>query len=195
MKLLDHGAFDRALLSAEHEAIMHVATQLLAASERDPIDIGQVSALRWRLAHLLARHLAREDRCLYPVLGTHADPDVAAMATAFAAEMGGLAGAYRAYMDRWNADAIMADPGKFAADTRIVIDALAHRVDREEYDLYPLLGAGSANAAASASTAKASRASSSGSSAVQPPIAASSPGPSDTPRSPAQGTPLPPPAR
>ena len=136
-----HGATDRALLSGEHRAIMAIAADLLDAVQAAALDLARVSRLRWKLAHLLAVHLAREDRCVYPALTRHPDRSVAALASEFASEMGGLAGEYRAYMDRWNAAAIAENGARFVADTRAVIAALDLRVRREELELYPRLAA------------------------------------------------------
>ena len=59
--------------------------------------------------------------------------------TAFKDEMGGLAPAFIAYCDKWNAPAIVADWAGYCSDTRAILDALLNRLTRENRELLPLI--------------------------------------------------------
>lgn len=129
------------VLSAEHAAIEDVAGQLMAivvARQAPPPELG---ALRWRLQHLLAVHLAKEDKHLYPLLKRSPDTATAALATRMEREMGGIADDFTDYCRRWDANAIVADWAGFCKATRLLLTRLRHRIVCEERDLYPRIAA------------------------------------------------------
>lgn len=129
----------RAILSAEHAQLDALATEMLtviAAAKQPPTEL---SALRWRMNHLLMVHLAKEDQYLYPHLQTNGAPRAASLAKRFSQEMGGLAAAYLSYTSQWTAQRMAEDWPGFIADTRKIILALRQRILREERDLYPLI--------------------------------------------------------
>jgi len=99
----------------------------------------ELFALRRELASTLLAHLKLEDWALYPRLIASADPEVANAGNAFKDEMGGLAPAFLAYSDRWNAQTISNDWPGYCADTRGILDALINRLTRENRELLPLL--------------------------------------------------------
>jgi hypothetical protein len=95
--------------------------------------------LRRELVSTLLAHLKLEDWGLYPRLIDSGDPEVAAAGAMFKEEMGGLAPAFLAYSNKWNAATIAADWAGYCADTRGILDALTNRLARENRDLLPLL--------------------------------------------------------
>ena len=95
--------------------------------------------LRRELVSTLLAHLKLEDWALYPRLIESGEPDIAAAGEAFRDEMGGLAPAFLAYSDKWNAGSIAADWPGYCADTRAILDALMNRLTRENRELLPLL--------------------------------------------------------
>lgn len=95
--------------------------------------------LRRELVSTLLAHLKLEDWALYPRLIESGEPDIAAAGEAFKDEMGGLAPAFLAYSDKWNAGTIDADWPGYCADTRAILDALMNRLTRENRELLPLL--------------------------------------------------------
>ena len=134
----------REQLSKEHAELDALAVRLLETldAERPPVGL---SALRWRLNHLLMVHLAKEDKLLYPSL--LAMPAARALAQRFADEMGGLASTYLAYNAAWPIERIEQDWAGFGAATRGVMKALRQRILREERDLYPRIALDSSAAA------------------------------------------------
>lgn len=129
----------RETLSGEHRRIDAMASELLAIAARSTPPVEGLSSLRWRLNHQLMLHLVKEDKLLYPALRRSPDAEIAAIATRFSEEMGGLAEAFIAYMQAWNGGTIAADWAGFCAHTQTVMLALRERIRREERDLYPKL--------------------------------------------------------
>ncbi len=129
----------RQTLSAEHAVLDNLAERLIAAVAGPIPPTATLSAIRWRLNRVLMLHLAKEDQYLYPQIAASTDKRAAAMASKFAADMGGLAAQYLAYVSKWTPDGIAHEWDAFAVDTRKVMGALRQRILREERDLYPLI--------------------------------------------------------
>jgi hypothetical protein len=95
--------------------------------------------LRRELMGTLIAHLKLEDWALYPRLIESGDAQMSERGQAFKDEMGGLAPAFIAYCDKWNAMAIEADWPGYCSDTRAILDALFNRLTRENRELLPLI--------------------------------------------------------
>ena len=80
-----------------------------------------------------------EDWALYPRLIGSGETEVAAAGEMFREEMGGLAPAFLAYSNKWNATTIDADWAGYCTETRAILDALMNRLTRENRELLPLL--------------------------------------------------------
>lgn len=106
-----------------------------------PIPPAQVGLfeLRHELVSTLLAHLKLEDWALYPRLIESGDAELASAGETFKDEMGGLAPAFLAYSDKWNATSINADWPGYCSDTRTILDALLNRLARENGELLPLL--------------------------------------------------------
>ncbi|MDB5898639.1 MAG: hemerythrin [Ramlibacter sp.] len=125
----------------QHDEILALAGEItghLQGPEPDP------QWLRKQLSGLAGKvnfHLAMEDQALYPRLAASPAPGTCALAARFQKEMGGLARVFTDYNKQWQVGAIRADLQTFATDTRKVFGALAHRIARENEELYPLADA------------------------------------------------------
>lgn len=125
----------------QHDEILAIAgeiTEKLKAREPD------AAVLRKMLSNLAGKvnfHLAMEDKALYPRLMEHKDGKAKVLAGKFMKEMGGLAQVFTEYNAKWQVTAIKADPAAFSEETRKVFGALAHRISRENAELYPLADA------------------------------------------------------
>ena len=95
--------------------------------------------IRRELVSTLLGHLKLEDWALYPRLIDSADPEISGAGREFKDEMGGLAPAFLAYCDKWNAGSIQSDWAGYCTDTRGILDALTNRLTRENRELLPLL--------------------------------------------------------
>lgn len=99
----------------------------------------ELFALRREISTKLIAHLKAEDWVLYPRLLMSPDRYVAATARVFIQDMGGLAGTFAAYSERWKASAIAVDWTGYCRDSSGIIDAIIDRITRENRDLYPLV--------------------------------------------------------
>lgn len=128
-------------LRSEHDRILRQASALAGlAGIRMTRDVAEeAQALILGLNRLLVDHLVTEDEWMYPLLMEADDAAVRTVATACFEDMGGIQGAWTAYRDLWNADAILIDPVRFKSATDAVMGALALRVERENVELYPLM--------------------------------------------------------
>lgn len=127
-------------LQQEHTTLAGLFKRLRNVIERAD-GPGQVELfeLRRQLVSTLLAHLKLEDWALYPRLIESDQKDLASAGQAFKEEMGGLAPAFLAYSEKWNANSISADWRGYCADTGAVLDALENRLEREDRDLLPLL--------------------------------------------------------
>lgn len=122
----------------------HVEIGAIIGAIQQAVKAGKPGAdLRKLLVDLsgkLTMHLAAEDLMLYPQLKASAVPGVATMAKLFADEMGGLAGAFKAFGQKYATGAIIdADRAGFTAGFNGIVTAVTTRVKAEEKDLYPAL--------------------------------------------------------
>jgi Hemerythrin HHE cation binding domain len=127
-------------LREEHASLARLFTRLTAVIDR-PVAPPQLELfeLRRELVSTLVAHLKLEDWALYPRLIESGDDEAAAAGRHFKEEMGGLAPAFLAYSNKWNAATITADWAGYCADTRGILDALTNRLTRENRELLPLL--------------------------------------------------------
>jgi len=92
------------------------------------------------LAGKLSVHLAMEDQVLYPKLLKHENPNVAAVARRYIAELGGIKEAFQQYNQKWLTPAsIQAKPQEFIEDTASLFRLLNKRIEQENNELYELV--------------------------------------------------------
>jgi hypothetical protein len=129
-------------LRREHARLSDIIQSLASfVMQPRPPDAEELFKVRNELTSTLIGHLKAEDWVIYPRLIANSDPTVAGTALAFSDEMGGLADAYRAYVNKWTAISIAYDWSAYCEETRAVIEALINRINRENRDLYPLVEA------------------------------------------------------
>lgn len=124
----------------------HATIAELLRKLEQSLDVAKLQQSTMQVWHLLAElsgqivvHLNGEDRWLYPELRGCGDPKAQAVATAFSEEMGHIAGAFRAYTERWlMPSAIAGEPQAFIEQTREIAQTLQQRMRREHVELYSL---------------------------------------------------------
>jgi hypothetical protein len=127
-------------LREDHAKLARLFSQLGHVIERrEPPPQLELFDLRRDLMATLIAHLKLEDWALYPRLIDSGDADMSEKGTAFKDEMGGLAPAFIAYCDKWNAPAISGDWEGYCTETRAILDALHIRLTRENRELLPLI--------------------------------------------------------
>jgi hypothetical protein len=122
----------------QHQDLLALAGEIAGKLKAQPADARGLRNLLSALAGKLTVHLAMEDKALYPRLVQENVDNSRALADAFQQEMGGLAGTFADYNQKWQLDAIAADPAGFASETHKVFAAVGRRIARENSELYPL---------------------------------------------------------
>jgi hypothetical protein len=129
-----------AQLRQEHAELVRIVGDLRKMIELEvPPASVELFNVRRKLSSVLIAHLKAEDWVLYPPLLACNDPAIAATAKQFVDEMGGLAQAYSAFNERWDAFSIESDWKEYRQAASGIIEALTNRILRENRDLYPLL--------------------------------------------------------
>ena len=123
----------------QHDEILALAGEI-TDELKGKADAGVMRKLLSNLAGKVNFHLAMEDKALYPRL-LQQDAQAGKLAARFQKEMGGLAAVFLEYNGKWTLTAMKADADGFANETRKVFGALAHRIERENTQLYPLADA------------------------------------------------------
>lgn len=125
-------------LRAEHDALATLSGILmdLVDQPHSPRPT-ELCSVRGMLRDTLVRHLKCEDWVLYPRLKASGDEALIRMACEFVAEMGDIAEDFEVYDAKWTEEMVAADWAGFCNETRLVLDLLAIRIERENEDLYP----------------------------------------------------------
>jgi len=127
-------------LRADHRVIVRLVAGVrgCAAGLKTRGDGLELVALLGRLDRRLIDHLAAEDEGLYPALAQSDDPALRRAAEEAIRDLGGLKEAWRAYLARWDLEAMLAAPEVFRATTAALMSAIVFRIELEEATLYPL---------------------------------------------------------
>jgi hemerythrin-like domain-containing protein len=91
------------------------------------------------LGEKVKKHLAEEDRSIYPSLLIHEDPRVKSIAWGFISGEKPLRKTFDDYHRKWLKHTDYKFPEEFLAETREVFDILSQRIEREEQVLFPKL--------------------------------------------------------
>jgi hypothetical protein len=129
-----------ASLKEEHAQLLDIVRRLGAMIAKNPPPSSmELAIVRRELMSTLIRHLKAEDWLFYPRLLDNPDPVVAETALRFNKEMGGLAGAFMTYVEKWGSMAIEKDWPGYCRETAAIAQVLTERITRENRDLYPLI--------------------------------------------------------
>jgi len=126
----------------KHQELFQVASEISALLKHDELsnDASKVRGLLSMLAGKLKLHLVMEDEHLYPDLVRHSNEKVRKLARKYIDEMGGIAGTFDEYMNRWVSAADIQNNAKgFIEETKAVFKALSKRIEKEDNELYPLI--------------------------------------------------------
>jgi hemerythrin-like domain-containing protein len=91
------------------------------------------------LGDKVKRHLAEEDRGIYPSLLIHDDPKVKSIAWGFISGEKPLRKVFDGYYKKWLKNCDFNFSGAFMDETREVFEMVSQRIDREEQVLFPKL--------------------------------------------------------
>jgi iron-sulfur cluster repair protein YtfE (RIC family) len=129
---------DLDLLQRQHDEIEALAERFQQAISDDATP-QRLGTLRWQFARHLMAHLALEDRIFYPGMQRQSHGELRAMASRLQIEMAPLAADFAAYMSRWSDDRIEREWPAFCRESRAMIGAILHRMQKEERLLMPLI--------------------------------------------------------
>lgn len=122
----------------QHGRIRQLVREIVAMEASGASELEIRSALG-RLTGTVKIHLAGEDSTLYPRLLSHGDAAVRGAAKQFQETMGGLAGAYLAFNEKWTTGmGLRTDRPGFFKEFRGVADALGKRMEKEDAELYAM---------------------------------------------------------
>src|SRR5690606_18506181 len=94
------------------------------------------------LSSLVTRHLAVEDRILYPSIQNGANQRLASMGRQYQEEMTGIASGYIAFGRRWGTAAqLRNDPEGFRKDANTILKTVYERLQKENREFYPAIEA------------------------------------------------------
>lgn len=124
---------------SEHEAIINGIDRLRRLSHAGIVqNASEIARRLTELNALITRHLAVEDRILYPAVQSSADPRLASMGKAYQEEMTGIANAYIAFGRRWSAIAsLQEDPDGFRLAANTILRTVYERLQKENREFYP----------------------------------------------------------
>lgn len=130
------------LLQKQHEQIREMIRELKHLTKENLEEKAFFISLKiGQLAGVLAIHLQGEDKFLYPRLLQHENQQVRQIAAAFIKEMGDLGQKFTSFKTTFKQPQnIKAQPEKFKQDLKTLVALLNKRMEREEKELYPLLG-------------------------------------------------------
>lgn len=90
------------------------------------------------LSDVIIRHLAVEDRILYPAVQASDNPELAQMGRTYQKEMTGIANGYIAFSRHWSqAHHVRDDPDGFKEDANTILKAVYLRMQKENREFYP----------------------------------------------------------
>lgn len=129
-------------LNRQHATIINEIKLLQVEVQKDVSSINAATAALHisKLAGQLNLHLLNEDKFLYPSLLQSPDLQVQQMANQYITDMGNLAGSYVKYKNDYNTKTkINENIDSFIRDTKLTMNALNTRLEKEDHELYRLI--------------------------------------------------------
>lgn len=127
----------------QHKTLMEQVTVLQTLLTEDQLKVEanahMVHNLLRNLAEKVRKHLAMEDKELYPSFLADEDPEIKAIAWGFLRNESPLRKSFEQYSKRWLRTLDAEDNKDFISDTREVLDSLRKRIEKEEKELFPRL--------------------------------------------------------
>lgn len=130
-------------LKRQHKEVIEMVDAVLENIKRNTVEenISDVVRSINTISGKLKIHLLNEDKHLYPKISKSSDPSLNAFGRKYSQEMDGFTKAYEEYKFKYNtSNKIKSDVSKFEKDSKDIFKVLMNRIDREEKELYPLLG-------------------------------------------------------
>ncbi|KOA19304.1 hypothetical protein CLHOM_24100 [Clostridium homopropionicum DSM 5847] len=130
-------------LKRQHNEVMNLANYILNNITSSTVEqnLDQIVKNINTITGKLKIHLLNEDKYLYPFLSSSPDTTLNAFGVKYSEEMKEVSKAYEDYKSKYNTvNKVKQNIVEFNKDTEKIFEALSSRIDREEKELYPLLG-------------------------------------------------------
>ena len=127
----------------QHVDIINLVNNILGSLDLDALKINShgIRKLLTKLSNNVKVHLILEDSALYPILANSDNAEIKTKSNKFMDEMGVISKTFSNYVEKWSmGSSIKEDTSSFVDETRKVMDALLNRMERENTDLYKILG-------------------------------------------------------
>jgi iron-sulfur cluster repair protein YtfE (RIC family) len=127
------------ILRRQHKELIDTAEKINRCLDPWQIseDPSEIHDLLLTMSGELMTHLAMEDKGLYPVLLKQDKPEIKQITYMFINEMGELRNQFEHYLSRWSLqENIRTQSSQFIDETKRILQALQHRIDREENELF-----------------------------------------------------------
>lgn len=127
----------------DHEQLEKLTTKIYPyLNIKDVLsDTRTIKSLIDDLISALDIHLAVEDKSLYPLLLNHTNQEIKSTVQSFIDEMGEIRQTVLLYRRKWTSiSKIQEEPNKFIGETSIILEALITRMNKENLELFTLLG-------------------------------------------------------
>lgn len=130
-------------LKRQHREVIDLVDYILNNVKNNTVDknLDQVVKSINIISGKLKVHLLNEDKHLYPYLLNSSDAALNMFGKKYSEEMKEVSKGYEDYKSKYNTSSkIKQNIEEFKEDTKRIFGALSNRVEREEKELYPLLG-------------------------------------------------------
>ena len=130
-------------LMADHMRLrMHGDALIAAATSLQPADAARLQDVRWTLTREAHQHLILDERYVQVPLEQHASPAVRRKAAEMRQDSDRFREYWTAHIAEWTSDKVTQNWRSYGRAVRKLILTMNARLDREERELYPLLGSG-----------------------------------------------------
>lgn len=131
-------------LQEQHKRLLEMATEISNMIKNEELS-KDANVLTKKLATFSGKigvHLAIEDKALYPRLLKNSNEDIRRLTQKYIDEMGNIKAKVGNYIQKWRSPVSIQDnPPEFIKESEGIFKALAHRIERENTELYPLVDA------------------------------------------------------
>jgi len=126
----------------QHERILN-AIETINSRLNPEVIMNNTREVRLLISGLIGKlkfHLSIEDKVIYPGLLNHENSDIASTAQKFIDDMGDIIKTVDMYNERWsNEHVIKADPVVFIQETKLILNKLILRTEKENNELYKMV--------------------------------------------------------
>ena len=118
----------------------HAAALVSAVRELRPDNMAKVQDLRWALTRVAHQHLVLDERYVQVPLESRPDPSVRGKAAELRADAERFRSYWTLHIADWPSERVASSWTSYRRAVHRLVDRMEERLDREERELYPLVG-------------------------------------------------------